>query len=570
MSPQRRRVILAVLLFTVAALLRLPLLSGQGLWADEFFSLAIATGHSLEHPAADADPTLGDFVERRGAMPAGAWGRYLAQETPPAGVRRITRAVLMSDTSPPLYYVMLGYWTRGLGSSDAALRLFSILWALASVPLLWLLARRLGGTGAAVPAVTLYAFAPTSLYYSGEGRMYSLLWFLALGFAWLTLRLHDRGVAPTRIALWTVCGGAGFLTHYFFAFVWAGCLVWLLVHPGRAHRVWVIGAVGATVLLALPWYVRVPESLGRWRVTGDWLEGRITVREGVTNSLKLGWSLLSGRGVWGGSKSANRIAQALFLFLALAALFKGWRRLFRPGPRLVWLWLAAASLGPVLFDLLRESSTSSLSRYALGGLPAAVLLAALALSRLGPGARAGLVALILLAWTPGVWVVLTKASRYREAYRDAARAAGRWVGPSDLVIIHSIPSGVLGVARYLPPDVPVAAWVGQLGQRRAPDDVTDLVAGRRRVVLVRIHDVGAPAPEQDWLREHARLVGEATGEGSTVLYFEPASGVAFEPALSARRAPVIPPLPRALPSSTTRERGYAAARPSVVRPPRPP
>jgi mannosyltransferase len=516
----------------MAALLRLPLLSGQGLWADEFFSLAIATGHSLEHPAADADPVLGDFVERREAMPAGAWGRYLAQEKPPAGVRRITRAVFMSDTSPPLYYLLLDYWTRGLGSSDAALRLFSLVWALASVPLLWLLARRLGGTRAAVLAVLLYACAPTSLYYSGEGRMYSLLWFLALGFSWLTLRLHDCGVGPIRIALWTLCGGAGFLTHYFFAFVWAGCLLWLWLHPGRVPRAWVGGAVCATILLALPWYVRVPESLGRWRVTGDWLEGRITVRDALTNPLKLGWSLVSGRGIWGGSLSSNRVAQALFLLLALAALLKGWRRLFRPEPRLVWLWLAAACIGPVLFDLLRESAASSLSRYALGGLPAAILLAALALSRLGPRVSAGLVALILLAWTPGIWVVVTKASRYRGAYRDAAWAAERWAGPSDLVIIHSIPSGVLGVARYLSPDVPVAAWVGQLGQRRVPDDVRELVAGRRRVVLVRIHDVGAPAPEQDWLREHARLVGEATEENSTVLYFEPASGVIFEPALS--------------------------------------
>jgi len=146
-----------VLLFTVAALLRLPLLSGEGLWADEFFSLAIATGHSLEHPAADANPMLDDFVQAREAMPAGAWGRYLAQEKPPAGIRRISRAVFMSDTSPPLYYVLLGYWTRGLGTSDAALRLFSLVWALASVPLLWLLARRLGGTRAAVLAVALAA-----------------------------------------------------------------------------------------------------------------------------------------------------------------------------------------------------------------------------------------------------------------------------------------------------------------------------------------------------------------------------------------------------------------------------
>ena len=33
------------------------------MWADEIFSLAMATGHSLEHPAVEANPALGDFME---------------------------------------------------------------------------------------------------------------------------------------------------------------------------------------------------------------------------------------------------------------------------------------------------------------------------------------------------------------------------------------------------------------------------------------------------------------------------------------------------------------------------
>ena len=521
----RRRLFLALVVFILTAGLRLPLLSGAGLWADEFFSLATATGHSLEHSAADADPRLGDFVEHQASMPAGAWGRYLAPDAPPAGPRRVVRAVLMSDTSPPLYYVLLGYWIRGLGSGDVVLRSFSVAWALLSVPLLWLLARRLGGTRTAVPAVLLYAFAPTGLYYSAEGRMYSLLWFLALGFAWLTVRLHDRGMAPLRLALWALCAAAGLLTHYFFAFVWAANLLWLFLYPGRIRRVWVAGAAGITLLVLLPWYVLVPESLGRWRVTGDWLAGRLTPLEVLGNPVKLAWSLLSGRGLWGGWKPANRVAQALFVLLILGACLRHRRTLFRPSLRLVWLWLAGAAIGPVVFDLLRGSASSAISRYALDGLPAAVLLAAVALGRLRPGVGAGLTALILLAWTPGVWAVLTNASDYRSAYRDAATAAARWAGPLDLVIVHSIPSGVLGVAHYLPPTVPVAAWVGQLGQRRVPEDVSALVAGRRRVVFVRIHDVGAPAPEEGWLRERARLIGEGTAEGSTVLAFETSAEV---------------------------------------------
>jgi hypothetical protein len=50
---RRQRASGALLAVAVLALVaRLPLVGRQALWADEVFSLAIATGHSLEHPAA--------------------------------------------------------------------------------------------------------------------------------------------------------------------------------------------------------------------------------------------------------------------------------------------------------------------------------------------------------------------------------------------------------------------------------------------------------------------------------------------------------------------------------------
>ena len=166
----------ALLLFGVAVVLRFVLAGERGLWADELFSLAMATGHSLEHPAADADPAHGDFVEQREAQPPAAYARYLEHESPPAGARRVIRAVQLSDTSPPLYYLLLNLWTRVAGTSDLALRLFSVLWALAAFPLIWLLAERIGGRPAALSSALLYAVAPLSLYYSVEGRMYAMLW----------------------------------------------------------------------------------------------------------------------------------------------------------------------------------------------------------------------------------------------------------------------------------------------------------------------------------------------------------------------------------------------------------
>src|SRR5262249_12615215 len=66
-----------------------------------------------------------------------------------------------------------------------------------------------------------------------------------------------------------------------------------------------------------------------------------------------------------------------------------------------------------------------------------------------------------------------------------------------------------------------------LGVRRVPDSLRTLARGRRKIFLVRVHDVGQPAPEEDWLRRHARLVGEDRLQVASILTFVPADGDAF-------------------------------------------
>jgi hypothetical protein len=516
----------ALLLFGLAALLRVELASQQGLWADELFSLAMTTGHSLEHPAASADSTQGDFVEPPEAEPAAAYGRYLRHTVPVAGARQVIRAVLLSDTSPPLYYLLLNVWTRTLGTSDRALRLFSVFWALAAFPLIWSLGLRLGGWRAAASAASLYALAPPGLYYAVEARMYAMLWFLALAFIWLTVRLHDRGSRPGTLLLWTFAGAAGFLTHYFFAFVWAAGVLWIGLYPGRSARAPLAAAILTTPAATLPWYAQLPASLRRWRVTGSWLDGPLSLAQALSAPVLLAWNLLAGRGIWGGSRWMDRILAALFVVLALAIWRRGLKPMFSPVPLLLWLWLLAACVGPVVFDLTRGTFASLMARYALSALPVAMLLVGFALSYLSPRANAVLLALIVAAWAPGIRAVFQDARAW-EPYVQVGRELSDWAGPGDLVIVHSIPSGVLGVTRYMAPSVPVATWVGQLGSRRMPHDLEVLVAGRRRVALVKVHQLGEPAPEEDWLRRNATLIRARTIRTTELLYFAPSEGAAF-------------------------------------------
>jgi hypothetical protein len=508
-----------LLIAAIAALLRLGLAARQDLWADELFSLAMATGHSLEHPAAAAVPAQGDFVEPPGLVPPAILRRYLEHDSPAAGPARVLRAVLLSDTSPPLYYLALAAWTRTFGTGDFAAHSFSVFWGVAVLPLIWLIGVRLAGRSEALIACVLFALAPVSLYYAVEARMYSMLWFLSALIVWLTLRLSDRG-GSLVLLLWIAIGWAGLLTHYFYVFVWAACLLWLLLHPGGCSRVWAAGAAVATLLLVYPWYRLVPGALEQWRVTGHWLDGRPPAGALLLAPFTLGWSLISGRGVWGG----NRLVDDLGALVVLAGGLALWRRgrpaLLANGRDLLWLWVLAACSGPVLFDLLRGTSTSMISRYSLAGVPGAMLLVALALAAL-PGVWAGAtLTLLVLSWVPGLKDLMSHRARAGEPYRYSAAQVAAWAGPGDLLIVHSIPSGALGIARYLPREIPMAVWVEQLGQRQVPDDLARLISGRRRVALIRIHEVGAPAPEEAWLRAHTTVVRDVRRDAASIVYFE--------------------------------------------------
>ncbi len=514
-------------LLLVGAVARLSLADQQGLWADEVFSVAIATGHSLEHPAELADPAFRDFVEASAPVQPEELRGYLDHDDPPASLDRVTRAVLLSDTSPPLYYWVLSLWMRVFGTGDLALRLLSAVVSLLCFPLLWSLASRLGGRPAALPTTLLFAVAPVGLYYSTEGRMYSFLWFFALALVWASVELARNGYRPVRALVWIAAGVGGFLTHYFFGFVLCACGAWLMLAPRRLRRWQVVAMAAAVGLLLLPWLRQVPESLASWRITHDWLHGYPRKRDAVLAPVRLAWGFFTTRGTWGGSWPADLALAATFLAVALGALLRGRARRLLLRTWMPLFWLAATCLGPSLFDLLRDTKAALIPRYALAGLPAGMLLVGTALGRLSPRFRGAALSAILVAWLPG-WIAIFDAnSRQLEDYPEIASQIGARARSEDVVLVHSVPTGVLAVARYLDADVPVADWIGQLGGREVPRDLESLIAGRQRVFFVAVHDVGEPAPEEDWLRSHACLEQEWSIDLARLAVFSPAVGDRF-------------------------------------------
>jgi hypothetical protein len=101
--------------------------------------------------------------------------------------------------------------------------------------------------------------------------MYSLLWFCVLAVAWSSLVLRQNAGMALSL-LWIATSAAGFLTHYFFLFPWIAISTFLLIQPGNLRRNHLVIMMLLTVLVIFPWYVNLPESIGSWRVTQDWLK----------------------------------------------------------------------------------------------------------------------------------------------------------------------------------------------------------------------------------------------------------------------------------------------------------
>lgn len=170
----------------------------------------------------------------------------------PGSLGRVLHEVKVSESNPPLYYVLAWAWAKAFGRNEFELRSLSALFGAAVVPVAYLIGRQLASRRAGLILATIVAVNPMLLWYSQEARSYSLLiFFSALSFYFL-LRALDRGEGRD-LALWALSSALALCSHYFAAFPLAIEAAWLLVALRSRWRVVVpalafVGATGAALL----------------------------------------------------------------------------------------------------------------------------------------------------------------------------------------------------------------------------------------------------------------------------------------------------------------------------------
>jgi mannosyltransferase len=178
---------------------------------------------------------------------------------------------LRHDGAPPLYYVLLHGWMELAGRGDLAVRAMSGLFAVAALPLAYVVGRRVGGRFVGWAAVLVLASSPFAIRYATENRPYSLQILLVL-VGWLALcRAMER---PSLARLAAVAAVTGLLLYcqywsvYLIAVVGAG-LVWQAARAempvARQTARSIIVAIVAGGITFLPW---VPTFLYQAEHTG--------------------------------------------------------------------------------------------------------------------------------------------------------------------------------------------------------------------------------------------------------------------------------------------------------------
>jgi 4-amino-4-deoxy-L-arabinose transferase-like glycosyltransferase len=165
---------------------------------------------------------------------------------------------LRQDGAPPLYYTLLHFWIEVFGSGDLAVRAFSGLISVASLPLAYLAGKRIGGRAVAWWTVMLFAASPYAIRYATESRMYALVMFLVL---WGYLALRRALDSPTlgRLTVVAIVTTLLVYTQYWCFYVLAVVGVGLLVAWWRGSAATkraaprIIAAMALGGLTLIPW-----------------------------------------------------------------------------------------------------------------------------------------------------------------------------------------------------------------------------------------------------------------------------------------------------------------------------
>jgi len=407
-----------------------------------------------------------------------------------------------ADVHPPGYLLLLHEWIARFGTDTVVLRLPSELAAIATIPLLYLLARRLYSHHIGLLASALGAASPFWIWHAQEARMYSfLVLFGTAATLGLVYAIEDRRIWGW--VLFTLATSLGIYFHYFAIAVLAAHLVYVVIRASHLGRGVLKPAALAMAFLSVAYLPWIWMLVHFYRGAGD---PNLAPPDAYTPLLLLTDFMLGYLNV--AATSQVMAAWPLLVFLALAAGSFGappsWRGL------LLWTLFLVPTIGVVALSLAWKPTVSA--RYLIVVTPALFILLAVAVERIVRGPiHLAAIALITTLMLLGLGVERT--SPYNPAAEDFRRVA-------DYIHEHSAAGDVVGIdagfnrytyeyyandnlPTYLIP-APAAAPETRLDEAAIDHYVRSLAAGYKRLWIVYYLEDERSAAVRHYLDYHFR------------------------------------------------------------------
>jgi mannosyltransferase len=148
---------------------------------------------------------------------------------------KIIRFAQSSD-APPLYFLLEHYWIALFGNSESALRAMSALFGSLSLPVFYLMAKKVLKDSMAVAlAMWLFAFSMAQIWYSREARTYEMASFLAVVSLYALILFLERPRATSFITIVLAAVASLYSHNMMLIYVFALNIVWL-TYP--SERTW--------------------------------------------------------------------------------------------------------------------------------------------------------------------------------------------------------------------------------------------------------------------------------------------------------------------------------------------
>jgi mannosyltransferase len=161
--------------------------------------------------------------------------------------------VYATESTPPFYYLLAWGWSKFFGTGEWGLRSLSALFGVATIPVAFLIGRRLAGNGAGAVTAALTSVCPVLIWYSQEARSYALLILLS-ALAFLFFLCARAGFGSRDLVLWAALSALAVSTHYFGALPAAVEAALLLSGAGRRRPATLVAvaAIGVGALALAP------------------------------------------------------------------------------------------------------------------------------------------------------------------------------------------------------------------------------------------------------------------------------------------------------------------------------